>query len=181
MSKAESAGIPDTSDWITVAVLGRARGIRGEITAISQTSRPERFADLGLVRLFGSGFASGAEYQVERVWDHDGTLIFKFTGVDSRNDAELLRGAEVRIPPSERVALEPGEYFQSDLVGCEVRDRATKRVIGKVTGWEEYGGPSLLQIDGGRLLIPFVKAICVDIRPADKVIETDLPEGLEEM
>ena len=53
------------------------------------------------------------------------------------------------------------------------------RVIGKVTGWEEYGGPSLLQIDGGRVLIPFVKAICVDIRPQDRVIETLLPEGLE--
>ena len=166
----------NSSDWVTVAVLVRPRGIRGEITAVSQTSHPERFQDLKTVRLFGSG----QEYQVERVWDHNGTHVFKFAGVDSMNDAELLRGAEVRIPPSERVALEPGEFFQSDLIGCEVRDRATKRVIGKVTGWEEYGGPSLLQIDGGRLLIPFVKAICVDIRPADGVIETDLPEGLED-
>ena len=166
----------NSSDWVTVAVLVRPRGIRGEITALSQSSHPERFKNLKTVRLFGSG----QEYQVERVWDHQGTPVFKFVGVDSMNDAELLRGAEVRIPPSERVALEPGEYFHSDLIGCEVRDRATKRVIGKVTGWEDYGGPSLLQIDGGRILIPFVKAICVDIRPADRVIETDLPEGLED-
>ena len=91
------------------------------------------------------------------------------------NNAELLRGAEVRIPPSERVALDPGEYFQSDLIGCEVRDHQSKRVIGRVTGWEEYGGPGLIQIDDGRLLIPFVKAICVDIRPADRVIESATP------
>jgi 16S rRNA processing protein RimM len=161
---------------VTVAVLVRPRGVRGEITAISQSSHPERFAQLRTVRLFGSG----KQYIVERVWDHLGTLVFKFAGVDSMDDAELLRGAEVRIPPTERVALDPGEYFQSDLIGCEVRDRKTKRVIGRVTGWEEFGGPSLLQIDGGRLLIPFVKALCVDIRPADRVIETDLPEGLEE-
>jgi 16S rRNA processing protein RimM len=161
---------------VTVAVLVRPRGVRGEITAISQSSHPERFAQLKTVRLFGSG----KQYVVERVWDHLGTLVFKFAGVDSMDDAELLRGSEVRIPPTERVALDPGEYFQSDLIGCEVRDRKTKRVIGRVTGWEEFGGPSLLQIDGGRLLIPFVKALCVDIRPADRVIETDLPEGLEE-
>ena len=37
--------------------------------------------------------------------------------------------------------------------------------------------PALLQIDGGRLLIPFVKAICVDIRPADRVIETICPKA----
>lgn len=159
-----------------MAVLGRPRGIRGEITAVSQSDHPERFAQLKTVRLFGSG----AEYEVDRVWNHKGMLIFKFAGVDSMNDAELLRGAEVRIAPAERVPLEPGEYFQSDLIGCEVRDRDSRRVIGKVTGWEEYGGPSLLQIDGGRVLIPFVKAICVDIRPGDRVIEVVLPEGLED-
>jgi 16S rRNA processing protein RimM len=161
---------------VTVAILVRPRGVRGEITAVSQSGHPERFAQLKSVRLFGSG----NDYVVERVWDHAGTLIFKFAGVDSMNDAELLRGAEVRIPPDERVALHPGEFFQSDLVGCEVLDHQSKRVIGRVTGWEEYGGPSLLQVDGGRILIPFVKAICVDIRPADRVIETMLPEGLED-
>jgi 16S rRNA processing protein RimM len=167
----------EVADWVTVAVLVRPRGVRGEITAVSQSGHPERFAQLKSVRLFGSG----DEYVVERVWDHQGVLVFKFAGVDSMDDAELLRGAEVRIPPDERVALDPGEFFQSDLIGCEVRDHNSKRVIGRVTGWEEYGGPSLLQVDGGRLLIPFVKAICVDIRPADRLIETLLPEGLEDV
>ena len=114
---------------------------------------------------------------MEKVWDHDGTLVFKFAGVDSISDAEKLRGAEVRIPKSERVELEPDEFFHSDLVGCEVRDRVSDRLIGVVTGWEEYGGPALLEIDEGRLLIPFVKAICTDIRPQDRLIRVDLPEG----
>ncbi len=162
--------------WITVAILGRPRGVRGEITAISQSSHPERFSQLKTVRLFGNG----REYEVERVWDHQGVLIFKFAGVDSMNDSELLRGFEVRIPPEERVPLEPGEFFHSDLVGCEVRDHLSGRPIGTVTGWEDYGGPSLLQIDDGRLLIPFVKAICVDIRPGDRIIGAVLPSGFEE-
>jgi tRNA (guanine37-N1)-methyltransferase len=47
-----------------------------------------------------------------------------------------------------------------------------------VTGWEEYGGPALLEVDNGRILIPFVKAICVDIRPADRVMRNvTLPDG----
>ena len=177
MSKAPSEDAAALADWVTVAILGRPRGIRGEITAISQSSHPERFASLKRVRLFGSG----DEYFVEEVWDHKGMLVFKFEGVDTMDAAEPLRGAEVRIPPSERVTLEPGEYFQSDIVGCELRDRASGRLIGKVTGWEECGGPSLLQIDGGRFLVPFVKAICVSIRPEEKVIETELPEGLEDV
>ncbi len=164
-----------SSQWTAIAALVRPRGNKGELTAVSLSSKPERFAGLTRVHLFGDG----AEYTVERVWDHDGALVFKFAGVDSINDAEKLRGAEVRVPFEERVVLGEGEYFQSDLVGFEVRDRASDRLIGRVTGWEEYGGPSLLEVDGGRLLIPFVKPICPEIDPANRVIRVELPEGLE--
>jgi 16S rRNA processing protein RimM len=170
------------SDWIAVAVLGRPRGNRGELTATSLSSRPERFARLKDVRLVAEDPATApASYHVEEVWEHDGALVFKFQGVDSISDAEKLRGAEVQVPRSERVELEPGEYFQSDLIGCEVRDRVSGRVVGKVTRFEEYGGPPLLEIDGGRLLIPFVNAICTEIRPEEKLIRVDLPEGLEDL
>jgi len=123
----------------------------------------------------------GGAYQVEEVWEHAGALVFKFHGVDSISDAEKLRGAEVQVPRSERVELDPGEYFHSDIIGSEVRDRASGRVVGHVTNFEEYGGPPLIEIDGGRMLIPFVKAICVDIRPDMKLIQVDLPEGLEDL
>jgi len=174
------------NDWVAVAVLGRPRGNRGELTAESLSSKPERFAQLKEVRLLGDGNADGAAYQVEEVWEHAGALVFKFRGVDSISDAEKLRGAEVQVPKCERIALEPGEYFHSDIIGCEVRDRLSGRVIGRVTNFEEYGGPPLIEIDGGgvegrKLLIPFVKAICVDIRPDVKLIQVDLPEGLEDL
>jgi 16S rRNA processing protein RimM len=165
------------NDWVTVAVLHRPRGNRGEVTAESLSSKPERFARLKEVRLLGDGMA----YQVEEVWEHAGALVFKFHGVDSITDAEKLRGAEVQVPRSERVELEPGEYFHSDIVGSEVRERVSGRVVGHVTNFEEYGGPPLIEIDGGRMLIPFVKAICVDIRPDMKLIQVDLPEGLEDL
>ena len=95
-------------DWVAVAILHRARGIRGEITAESLSSKPERFARLKEVRVVG---ATTAMLQVEEVWQHGGVLIFKFAGVDSMTDAEKLRGAEIQVPRFERVELEPGEYF----------------------------------------------------------------------
>ena len=172
----------EAGDWVAVAVLGKPRGNRGELTAESLSSKPERFARLKDVRLALDGRdADGSAYQVEEVWEHGGALIFKFRGVDSISDAEKLRGAEVQVPVSERVELDPGEYFHSELIGCEVRDRLSGRKIGRVTNFEEYGGPALLEVDSGRLLIPFVKAICVDIRPLEKLIQVDLPEGLEEL
>ena len=174
------------SEWISIAVLGRPRGIRGELVAIALSDKPDRFYSLKTVRLIPpeggtGGSACPSSLEVEKVWHHDGALIFKFVGVNSISEAELLRGAEVQVPISERVALDEGEFFHSDLVGCELRDRASGRPQGRVTAVQEYGGPVLLEIDGGRMLVPFVKAICTGIYPDRKLIETDLPEGLEDL
>jgi 16S rRNA processing protein RimM len=165
---------PD-SEWVTVAVLGRTRGNRGEITAYSLTSKPERFESLREVWLFGAG----EKHQVESTWFHDKTLIFKFLGVDTISDAEKLSGSEVRIPITERVALEPGEFFESDIVGCEVLDRRTGKSLGRVSAWQDGGGAGVLEV--GKLLIPFARSICVEIDPAARRIAVELPEGLEDL
>jgi len=171
--------------WVTVARVGKSRGNRGEVTAVGYSSKPERYASLREVFLFaGDAGAPGgrfpAKLEVESVWLHQQTLIFKFRGVDSITDAEALWGAEVRVPLSERAPLEPGEFFQSDLVGCEVVERRTGERVGRVTGWQDGGGAGLLELENG-LLIPFARSICVAIEPAARRIEVELPEGLKEL
>ena len=174
MSSSETA--PGVSpDWVTVAVLGKPHGNRGEITAYP-FSKPERYEALRQVFLFGGG----ERHEVESAWFHSNTLILKFRGVDRIDDAEQLRGQEVRVPGTERAALEPGEFFQSDLLGCEVVDRRTGECLGRVTGWDDGGGSGLLVLQGG-LLIPFARSICVEIDPGAKRIAVELPEGLKDL
>jgi 16S rRNA processing protein RimM len=91
----------------------------------------------------------------------------------------LLYGAEVCVPVSERTPLEDGEYFQSDLIGCEVVDHGTGESLGRVTGWDDGGGSGLLLV--GDLMIPFSRSICVEIDPAARRIAVDLPEGLKDL
>jgi 16S rRNA processing protein RimM len=162
-------------DWVAIALLAKTRGNRGEITAVALSSRPERFETLQEVWLFGAG----ERYEVEHTWFHDGTLIFKFRGVDSIGAAELLYGAEVRIPAAARMPLEEGEFFQDDLIGCEVVDLHTGATLGRVAGFEESGGAGNLVV--GDLLIPFARSICVDIDPVARRIAVELPEGLKEL
>lgn len=159
-------------EWIAVAVLGRARGIRGEVTAVA-FGKPERLAALREV------WIEGRRYEVEEVWFHNGRPVLKFRGVDSMTDAQALTGCEVRIPRSERAEPEAGEYYISDLIGCEVIERATGRSLGTVTGWQDWGGPGVLEV--GTLLIPFARSICVEIDPKARRILVDLPEGLREL
>jgi len=169
------------AEWVAVALLGKTRGNRGELTALALSDKPERYRNLHSVFLFGAGScAEGVRYEVEDTWFHQGVLIFKFHGVDTISDAERLSGAEVRVPVAERVALDPGEYFESDIVGCEVIDRRTGQSLGKVTRLEDGGSSGLLVIGEG-LLVPFARSICVQIDPAAKRIAVDLPEGLLEL
>jgi len=167
--------------WVAIAQLGKTRGNRGEVTAVMLSSKPERYQLLKEVFLFAPGGPAGGElYQVEEAWFHGGTLVFKLLGVDSISDAELLYGREVRIPASQRIPLDEGEYFQDDLIGCEVIDRRTGQSIGRVTAWDDGGGSGLLVV-GDSLLVPFARTICVEIDPANKRIAVELPEGLKDL
>jgi len=168
---------------VTLAVLGRPWGRRGELFAESLSGGPERFEELPEVLLFRGDEAAGQAVEIESVWDHRGGLIFKFRGVDSISDAEALRGAEVRIPVEARRRLAKDEYYQSDLVGCEVVERGSGRRLGVVSGWQECGGPALLEVEreGEPLLIPFARTICVEIDAPGRRIVVDLPEGLTEL
>ena len=127
-------------------------------------------------------FVNGAELEVENAWRHGDRVVFKFRGVDSISDAEKLSGADVAIPREERAVLPDGEYFQTDLVGCAVVTRGGE-AVGTVEGWQEYGGPPLLEVNAGgkQVLIPFARSICVEIDVAARRIVVDLPEGLTEL
>jgi 16S rRNA processing protein RimM len=162
--------------WVTIALLGKTRGNRGELTAVALSDKPERFQALTEVYLFGSG----ERREVENTWFHNGALVFKFRGIDTISDAELLTGCEVRVPMAERTQLDPGEYFQSELIGCEVFDRQSGERIGRVTEWEDGGGSGILVVEG-HLMIPFARAICVEINPAAKRIAVELPAGLRDL
>jgi 16S rRNA processing protein RimM len=184
-----SAERPDPNredEWVAIATLLRTRGIRGELSAVSLSSHPERFEQLGKVLLVGAeGFPKAPRlFEVEEVWEHGARQIFKFRGVDSISEAEQLRGAEVRIPESERVELPEDEFYYSDLVGCTVVEQSSGNTVGTVREFLEQGGNGLLKVlDAGRreILIPFNRVICVEVDIEAKRIEIDPPEGLLEL
>lgn len=167
-------------DWVTLAILLHARGIHGEIAADGLGSLPERYVQVKSAWVFGADEAAPvAEVEIEDVWEHKGGLIFKFRGIDTRNEAEKLEKTELRIPASERPPAPEGEFYHSDLIGCEVVLKNGVQV-GSVTGCHDYGAGGLLEVNtgSGNVLIPFAKAICIEIDPVGRRIVIDPPEGL---
>jgi 16S rRNA processing protein RimM len=170
-----------TKERVVVAEIFKPRGIRGELLGRSQTDIPGR---LEALQSANARLADGRDVIVEfeRVWRHQDDWIFKLAGVDSIEQAEPFRGADIWVPRTERAELPGDEFFQSDLVGLNVLDGATASELGVVEEIERYGGPPLLKVKykGREVLIPFVPAICaVDL--AARVIRVTLPEGLLEL
>jgi 16S rRNA processing protein RimM len=169
-------------DSVVLAEIRRPRGNRGELLATSQTDVPGRLPNLkrAIARL-----ADGSEVAVdiEAAWPHKDFWVVKLAGVNSISAAEPFCGAELRVPISERGKLAEGEYFQSDLIGCAVVDSNSGTVLGRVAGWQQYGGPPLMQltVDAREVLIPFVPPICREVDLAGRKITVELPQGLLEL
>ena len=89
------------------------------------------------------------------------------------------------MPAEQRFRLPEDEYYQSDLIGCEVVLRESGRLAGRVTGFLELGPNGVLQVaaegSGRELLVPFAGAICVAVDVEAKRIVIDPPEGLLEL
>jgi 16S rRNA processing protein RimM len=164
---------------VVIAQILRPRANRGEVLAKSLTDVPGRLEALqqGTVRL-----VKGDDVAVilEQAWRHSSDWVLKFAGVDSIDAAERFKGGDLWIPREQRGQLPEGQYFQSDLLGCTVRDETADADVGSVVGFEQYGGPLLLDVRIGvrDVLIPFVPDICVKVDIEAKVIRVIPPEGL---
>lgn len=161
-----------------MAEILRPRGNRGEVIARSTTDVPGRLEQLkwAQARLRDG---SDVEVEIEDAWTHKGDWVFKFAQVDSISSAERFAGSDLWLAAAERGVLPEGEFFQSDLIGCVVVEMATGQKVGVVQGWQQYGGPPLmeLEVDGREVLIPFVSSGCkVDL--AERTIAVECPEGL---
>lgn len=189
---------PYQQKWVSLALLLRPQGRKGELLAELLTDFPERFSERKRVFLRRSSTsahtaASSTEYEIEDYWmpvgKNAGRVVLKFKGVDSISDAELLKQQEVVIPEEERAALEEDTAYISDLIGCTVFDNG--KAVGII---EDVDFPAaatqdshlpeaapLLVVknnDGQEFLIPFAKAWLHKLDIAAKRMEMTLPSGL---
>jgi 16S rRNA processing protein RimM len=164
---------------VTVGRIGRAHGIRGEVTVEVRTDTPdERFAD-GVVLATEPAAAGPLTVRTSR-W-HSGRLLVSFAGVPDRGTAEALRGVRLlaEIGDDEQTG-DPEEFYDHQLLGLGVVD-VSGAEIGAVTEVIHLPGQDLLSVrvaSGAEALVPFVAEIVPDVDIAARRIVIDPPPGL---
>jgi len=175
---------PHSDDWVIVAKIVRPRGLRGEVIADLLTDFPERFAERKRLFLLAPK-QHPRPIELERHWLHQGRVVLKFSGVESMNDAETLRGLEVAIPQAERAPLKDGAAYIDDLIGCILFDSRSGTEIGEISEVDRESTATPLLVVKTLLkqevLVPFVKAFKPQIDLDARRISMELPEGLLEL
>ena len=168
-------------DLVAIARVVRPRGLRGEMVAELLTDFPERFEDLDVVTVV---LPSGErrELKLENAWFQKERIVLKFDRLDTVEDAESLRDAEICVDETDAVELEEDEFFDWQLEGCDAVT-VEGEPIGKVREVMRTGGTEVLVVDaadGREVLIPFAESICTEVDIEAKRITVDPPEGLLE-
>jgi 16S rRNA processing protein RimM len=174
---------PETSgEFITLARVVKTQGRRGEVAADTHSDIPERFS-VGMKLLALDKKESRRELEVEEIWPHKGLLVFKFAGIDSISDAEVLIGSELQVPIANRAKLDQGSTYVSDLIGSTVLNHG--REIGRIADVEFGAGEAPLLIvansAGKKFDVPFAEAYLEGVDIAQHQVRMNLPEGMLEV
>ena len=162
---------------LQVARIGKPHGIRGEVTVQVLTDAP------------ADRFVPGTEFVVEPAsvgpltvvsarWNKD-ILLLAFDGIETRNEAETLRGAKLFIETEELDEDEDEGWYEHELVGLEAR--VGSQVVGKIAALHTMPVQDLLVVeapDGKEILIPFVEQIVPEVNVAEGFVLLTPPDGL---
>lgn len=142
------------------------------------TDFPERFSRLRHVMVgrkmpIGGVCEPPLQYQIARVRLASGFVFITFQGVTSREQADLLRGAEIQIAEEERVALPEDHYFRHEIIGLNVYLEGDI-LLGKVDSILETGGNDVYVVkkEHREYLIPALKSVVkkIDIVKNEMII-----------
>jgi 16S rRNA processing protein RimM len=168
-------------DWLEVGYVVGAQGLRGELRIYPDSDFPERFEQPGTRGLKRPDHSQIEPVQLQwgRFLANKGLYVIKLQGIDTRTQAETLKGATLLVPARERPTLAPGEFYLQDLVGLTAINQQTQTVIGSVIGIV-YAGNTLLEVQCGSLkvLVPFVEDIVPIVDLAKGQVEISPLPGL---
>ncbi|MFF9126168.1 ribosome maturation factor RimM [Streptomyces sp. NPDC014889] len=164
---------------LVVARIGRAHGIKGEVTVEVRTDEPELRLAPGAVLATDPASAGPLTIETGRV--HSGRLLLRFEGVRDRTAAEALRNILLiaEVDPEE-LPEEEDEYYDHQLIDLDVV-LTDGTEIGRITEISHLPSQDLLIVerpDGTEVMIPFVGEIVTEIDLEEQRAVVDPPPGL---
>lgn len=141
-------------DWVVVGRIEGAYGVKGWVRVRSFTDPPANILDYQPWQLRSAQGRQDCERLEMRA--HGKGFVARLAGVEDRDAAAALGGAEIEVPRDCLAPTSAGEYYWNDLIGLEVMTTAGQR-LGRVERMMATGANDVMVLAGDRRrLVPFV-------------------------
>ena len=161
--------------YLEVGKITNTHGIMGEVRVQPWADSPEFLCQ------FKTLYVDQAHWpiKVERARVHKNMVILKLEGVTDVPSALSMRNAILYIDRKD-AALPEGSFFLADLMGLEVRDAQSGKVLGKIADIMNLPANNVYVVRGGEreLLIPAVPQFIAETNVEDGYLRVNMMEGL---
>ena len=158
-------------EFLDCGQIVNTHGVRGEVRIVPWADSPDFLCQ------FSTLYLDGAPRRVLSSRVHKGSVIAKLDGVDTVEEAMLLRDRTVQIRRAD-AKLPEGAFFLADVIGLKVVDEEG-RTLGTL---KEVLSPSVQQvyvIEGEReIMIPAVPEFILETNIEGGYIKVRLIEGM---
>jgi len=158
----------------------KPRGLEGELKVAIITSFPNHFKKIDT--LFVKDKNTWQSYTVNRVRLTNKFVFLQFEGIQTAEQAEVLRNKELCVSTEQLQELETDEYYIHDLIGLQVFDEQGL-LLGTIADVETYPGNDIYVLDNGQgqqYLIPAIRDVIKEVDIQSKRITIHVIEGLLE-
>jgi 16S rRNA processing protein RimM len=163
-------------DILLAAIIG-AQGLKGAVKVKLFTETPDGLARYGALK-----DKHGKHFEITAVRPaKEGEAVISFSGIESRDQAEALKGTELFVDRAQLPAPGEEEFYHADLIGLEAQD-GEGRSLGKVAAIHNYGASDVIEIirpDGDSVLLAFTRETVPVIDIAGGRVVVAVPEDDE--
>lgn len=159
---------------LTLARVSAPHGVHGEIririeTDVLENLKPGRRVYIG---------SQGDAREIE-AFHALGKPRIKLRGIDTREDAQTLRGADLVIPIQEAVPLPDGRFYAAELLGVDVVDTQGE-ALGTICDVLMTGSNDVYVVRGscGEVLIPATRDVVRDFNPTMRQMTIHMLKGM---
>ena len=160
--------------YIECGKIINTHGCRGGLKLESWCDEPEVLADFDRIFLKKNG--AYEEYKVKKSAIFKQFVLFDLEGITDMDAALALKGTVV-YADREDFGLSEGEYFIADIIGCEVRDADSDKLLGKLSEIINRGAQDIyvVKTETGEVMIPVVDEFVIRVEVGKAVYVRPIP------
>ncbi len=165
---------------VNIGKITGTHGYKGTMKVELLTDYPERFKGMKSIQV--QRHKEILSFPIESSQMNGPLLLLKLKGIESKEEAQLYRGAFLCVSEDEVFPLPEGSYYHFQLIGLDVVDEK-RGLLGKLTDVLETGANDVYVVNSpefGEILLPAIKQVILGVDLEKGQMQVCLLEGLIE-